>query len=56
MIADGHTPPPVYMAACKRCSLLDLCGPKRLEHPPSIARWLERQLSDVPDVDLPTTD
>ena len=44
MIAGGRTPPPTRMPACRRCSLQELCRPDRLEKPPKIARWLERQL------------
>lgn len=43
-IAAGRTPPPVLTPACRRCSLLDLCQPGRLERPPSVARWLAMQL------------
>ena len=46
MIESGKTPPPAYRpAACDHCSLLSLCEPKRLEHPPQIARWLDAQLA-----------
>lgn len=44
MIAAGQTPPPVRTPGCKRCSLLSLCEPDRLENPPSVARWLARQI------------
>lgn len=44
MIAAGRTPPPRATPACRRCSLNDRCRPERLERPPSIRRWLERQL------------
>ena len=47
MMANGQTPHPVLMLGCKRCSLATLCRPKRLEAPPSIARWLTRQLDDA---------
>jgi CRISPR-associated exonuclease Cas4 len=43
-IHAGHTPPPVQTPACRRCSLLELCQPSRLEKPPSIARWLATQV------------
>jgi len=43
LIAD-RTPPPVLMSACKRCSLVDLCQPIRLQRPPAVARWLAGQL------------
>lgn len=45
-IAAGRTPPPVQMPACRRCSLVDLCQPARLERPPKVARWLAAQLAD----------
>lgn len=41
-----HTPPPVWKPVCSRCSLMNLCQPKRLEKPPKIRRWLAGQLSD----------
>ena len=45
MIRAGTTPTPVYRpAACNNCSLLSICCPKRLEHPPSVARWLASQI------------
>lgn len=44
MIAAGVTPPPVKTPGCRRCSLMALCEPDRLEKPPSIARWLARQI------------
>ena len=43
MIAAQHTPAPVLMRGCSRCSLLDECQPDRLQRPPSIARWLAAQ-------------
>lgn len=45
MIVAGETPRPVRMAACRRCSLMTLCQPDRLEHPPAVARWLARQFA-----------
>lgn len=44
MIAGQRTPPPVYKPVCDRCSLQELCRPKRLENPPAIARWLGGQI------------
>ena len=44
MILAQITPAPVHMAGCRRCSLEGLCQPARLEHPPSIARWLAAQI------------
>ncbi|MEJ1978448.1 MAG: CRISPR-associated protein Cas4 [Acetobacteraceae bacterium] len=46
MIAENRTPPPVYQPACHKCSLEALCSPKRLEKPPSVARWLASQIAD----------
>lgn len=45
-IALGRTPAPVLSKACGACSLVDLCQPARLEKPPSVARWLARQMAD----------
>jgi CRISPR-associated exonuclease Cas4 len=44
MIAARRTPRPVATPACRRCSLHDLCRPERLANPPSVPRWLARQL------------
>ena len=44
MIAEGRTPLPVKTPACRRCSLMHACRPDRLEKPPSVTRWLARQL------------
>lgn len=46
-IAASRTPPPVNKPTCRRCSLMALCRPERLEAPPSISRWLARQLATV---------
>jgi CRISPR-associated exonuclease Cas4 len=46
MITAGQTPPPAYGPACHRCSLYDACQPRRLQKPPSVARWLAGQLAD----------
>ena len=46
MIATSHTPAPVYTAACKRCSMLALCQPARLQKPPPVLRWLHAQLAE----------
>ncbi len=45
MIAAGCTPPPRFMAGCRRCSLHDLCRPRELERPRDVGRWLARQLA-----------
>jgi len=44
MIAAGRTPPPHYMAGCRKCSLQDLCAPKVFEKSRTIAGWLAGQL------------
>lgn len=47
-IRSGLTPLPVYAKAkCGRCSLLDLCQPKRLVRPQSASLWLARQLAEA---------
>lgn len=47
MIASERTPAPVYdPARCDRCSMIDLCQPRRLEGPPMIAAWLASQIAD----------
>ena len=46
MIAGSRTPPPCATPGCKRCSLVGLCRPKRMEKPPAIQRWLTAQLTD----------
>lgn len=46
MIAAMRTPPPVHTPACKRCSLLTLCQPARLEKAPSVRRWLATQIGE----------
>ena len=46
MLDAGRTPVPRYGPGCRRCSMLDLCQPKRLEKPPSVARWLASQLAE----------
>lgn len=46
MIAEGRTPLAVKTPACRRCSLEDACQPDRFERPPSVARWLARQLAE----------
>lgn len=49
MIAAGHTPPPQATPACRRCSLAGMCCPKKLENPPGVGRWLQRQLMALDD-------
>jgi CRISPR-associated exonuclease Cas4 len=48
MIAIGETPLPVTKSGCRRCSLANACQPERLEKPPSVQRWLLRQLQEGP--------
>jgi CRISPR-associated exonuclease Cas4 len=45
MIAASRTPPPVAMPACRNCSLAQQCRPQSLEKPPSVQRWLARQVA-----------
>lgn len=46
MIAAGQTPSPVWeKRRCGSCSLYDLCRPKVLEHPQTVAGWLARQIA-----------
>jgi len=45
MIDDGMTPVPVYKRqTCAKCSLAELCRPKRLERKGSVASWLHRRI------------
>jgi CRISPR-associated exonuclease Cas4 len=48
MIASNHTPAPIPIPGCRRCSLLDACQPTRLQRPPEVARWLALQLASPP--------
>ncbi len=49
MLRAGITPPPVWReGACTRCSLIDLCQPRRLGEVGSAARWLEAALAASP--------
>ncbi len=45
MITAQITPPPVYTPACEKCSLQDICRPRKLENPPCIENWLASQLN-----------
>jgi CRISPR-associated exonuclease Cas4 len=56
MIAAARTPPPVYEARrCDRCSLFQLCRPKRLARPGPVAAWLRRRIAAAgPPEALPT--
>lgn len=44
MIAALATPRPVHTPACRRCSLLTLCQPARMERAPPVQRWLAAQI------------
>lgn len=46
MIAGQETPRPEYRPACKKCSLVHACQPRRLERPPAIAHWLASRLDE----------
>lgn len=45
-ILAGRTPPPVETPACRRCSLVEVCRPDRLQEAPPVDRWLARQIMD----------
>lgn len=45
MLTSQQTPPPHFHNGCKRCSLANICQPKAMDKPPSIKRWLNRQVS-----------
>lgn len=48
LIQSGITPAPVYQRAkCDRCSLLEICRPKRLVRRTPVARWIERQIESA---------
>ncbi|MFL0669895.1 MAG: CRISPR-associated protein Cas4 [Erythrobacter sp.] len=49
MIAEGRTPLPHKKPACRRCSLAEACQPSRLEKPPSVHKWLLRQIGPATD-------
>jgi CRISPR-associated exonuclease Cas4 len=49
MIAAGRTPPPKASPACRRCSLAGICRPHKLERPPEVGRWLQRQFAALAD-------
>lgn len=47
MIEMGMTPPPVYKRqTCAKCSLVELCRPKRLGRSGSVAAWLHRRIEE----------
>jgi len=48
MIGARRTPPPVFMPACKRCSLIEACLPERLQEPPRVDKWLVAQFAKSP--------
>lgn len=45
MMRTGRTPPPVPVAACRGCSLKDLCLPEALSRG-SVDKWLSRRLAE----------
>jgi CRISPR-associated exonuclease Cas4 len=51
MLAAGRTPAPHAMSACRHCSLAEVCRPQKLEKPPSVRRWLDRQLAAAVEED-----
>jgi CRISPR-associated exonuclease Cas4 len=47
LIASGRTPAPVYAAKlCGRCSLSELCWPKRLSRRTSVPGWIARCIDE----------
>jgi CRISPR-associated exonuclease Cas4 len=53
MLKSGRTPLPLFMHACRKCSLAAHCQPRKLERPPSVRNWLLRQLDEPAEVDPP---
>lgn len=45
MMRTGRTPPPIPVAACRGCSLKDLCLPEALSQG-SVDKWLSRRLAE----------
>jgi len=43
-IAEGKTPPPVYVKRCGRCSLVDMCLPKPLGRRAGVKAYIKRQV------------
>jgi CRISPR-associated exonuclease Cas4 len=48
-ISAHRTPPPVHTAACRKCSMVDLCQPARIETSPKVARWLASRIAGLDD-------
>jgi CRISPR-associated exonuclease Cas4 len=46
MMASGTTPPPVPSPKCERCSLLEVCLPRRLSHP-NAGAYLKRVIFEA---------
>jgi CRISPR-associated exonuclease Cas4 len=47
LISSGRTPAPVYEAKlCRRCSLAELCWPKRLSRRTSVSGWIARCIDE----------
>lgn len=50
MIRAGRTPPPEYRPKlCDRCSLNEICRPRRLSRPTDVGAWLKRRLAEDED-------
>jgi CRISPR-associated exonuclease Cas4 len=45
MISTQKTPPPIYTPVCEKCSMQEICRPRRLEKPPCVANWLVSQIN-----------
>lgn len=47
LLASGRTPSPVYAKKCDRCSLIDVCLPRRVGgNAPRVARYLEKAMEE----------
>ena len=44
MIHAARTPRATLHAGCRRCSLQSLCQPDRMQAPPDVEAWLEREI------------
>ncbi len=53
LMAAGITPPPVYKARCRGCSLLDVCMPHALSEPARFVAYQQRLYQIAPNSDSP---
>lgn len=49
LYSSGRTPAPVASAKCERCSLIEICAPRLLGKPPTVARYLSTALAGGED-------